>query len=130
MNLAELDCTNYTHPTCARKPGIDPQSTLNPANDLINCDAAGHAVCVTHCPSTGTTACVGFPSGFDDQCDPCATLPDGNYCGKDVGWSALDANTALGCAGGKITADGDSCIGKTCDRTACVGAPDVSACCK
>lgn len=114
----------YVRPNCAREPNIDPQTTLNQDNDLVTCNAGSQVVCVTHCPS----GCVEMPTGFSDECDPCATKNDGDYCGSDVGWTADGANVAITCSGHVLTAK-NTCAGKVCNKANCTAGGDPSTCC-
>jgi hypothetical protein len=98
---------------------------LNQTKDLVDCNAQSQVVCVTHCP----TGCVEMPSPFSDNCDPCSTRADGNYCGKDVGWSADSANVAITCVGHAFSTK-NTCAGKTCNSALCPAGNDPSTCCQ
>ncbi len=69
-----------------------------------------------------------MPSGFSDECDPCAARPNDNFCGSDVGWTGDGANVAVKCVGGKLSTK-NTCAGKTCNKNNCPGDSDPSLCC-
>lgn len=85
------------------------------ADDLVTCKAAGANLTAITCPN----GCGAMPQGLPDECDPCAKRPDGNYCGKDVGYDGGSA--VITCKSGHQLGVGSKCT------TSCLGkGPDAS----
>lgn len=69
-------------------------------DDLVTCQTSKVAV-VTSC-ATGQ-GCLGMLDGYPDECDACAAMTDGTYCGRDfTGWDAKNAQQRIRCQGGRV----------------------------
>lgn len=77
--------------------------------DLVACSKQQGATCVRHC-----TACAHLPSGFPDQCDQCIGMPDGTYCGTDMGWSPAHFKLLVTCTGERMDS-ATACASGICD---------------
>jgi hypothetical protein len=83
-----------------------------PNDDLITCKG-GLVSSVKYCP-TGQ-GCIRMLAGYPDQCDECASKPDGTYCGRDMpGWETKNANFRIRCEApgqvGILPCGGSGCI--------------------
>jgi len=127
-NIAKLDCSNFTRPNCARENGLDPQDAFDHVNDLVDCNAAGQVVCVTHCAH----GCAVMPAGFSDACDDCNGRADGDYCGRDLkDYTPDDSDLAVQCVAGSAVA-GHVCgaAGSGACATKCPSGNAAPSCCQ
>lgn len=102
-------CANFVEggQVCADNAGL----TSYPGNrttDVVTCSKTG-ATCVRHC-----VACAHNPPGFPDQCDQCIGMPDGRYCGTDMGWQPASFRLRVTCTNGRMSAV-TACSSRGCD---------------
>lgn len=73
-----------------------PRGYTGSKDDLITCKGDAMAR-IDHCAEFGA-GCKRMPTPYPDECDQCASKPDGYYCGRDMtGWSATNANVRVQC---------------------------------
>jgi hypothetical protein len=93
-----------------------------PPGDIVHCIDGG----VSSATSCGDGGCLHVVDPFADACNPCYMVPDGSYCGRDLGgppnyFPASNADILIQCAGGSTT-------NQTACAHGCMSSGTMSAC--
>ncbi|MBX3230503.1 MAG: hypothetical protein KIT84_02780 [Labilithrix sp.] len=129
--LAAINCGAKQRVNCGRNfvAGDRPASVAD--TDLVDC-TDGVPRCVKKCAN----GCVGMPSGYDDQCDPCADKANGVYCHRDFTGYPTDEQAGFQFAGEckdgkhvKVSPCGNGASGR-CESACTRPDPVLPSCCR